>query len=208
MYLYLDIETIPNPETDARLVSSVLDRTPEKKKPELIEKFSFMPMFNKIICIGWGYEDEFETFSLMNSNEALLLKNFNEALWTKGTDGHTVLVTWNGRSFDIPILRMKFAKHQISTPPFVWDEGRYAHDRQIDLRDIVTNYDSYARGNLEEWAMFFGMFMDQQYKHDHPWTGRDILDLYNDQQFEEISEKCKMDIRMTRYIHKQLSNVI
>jgi predicted PolB exonuclease-like 3'-5' exonuclease len=56
---------------------------------------------------------------------------------------HALLVTWNGRSFDLPVINMRSLKHRLAMPWYYQTEGmryRYSESGHCDLMDVLGDY--------------------------------------------------------------------
>lgn len=223
MYLYLDIETVrgnpPKPLLDNILAGIRPDSRARDKEASIAEKqekllaeAALSPMLSQVICVGMasGIGDP---FALVSEDERALLEDVYRAIHDPETgllrqaydegdkSGRIVLVTFNGKSFDVPVLLAKYTKYGLKLP-FQMLGSKYDTNNHIDVRGILTNYDQYARGTLEQWAAYYG------YPEIRTETGGDIQKLYDEKKFKEIAEKCKGDVDRTRFIHEHLEIAI
>lgn len=93
-------------------------------------------------------------------DEARLLASF----WRHFASVPTRLVTWNGRGFDLPVLRLRAFLHGI--PARAWYGSgtryenytqRYAPDWHCDLMEQLSDYGACARMGLDEAARAMGL---------------------------------------------------
>ncbi len=112
------------------------------------------------------------------------------------------LVTFNGRTFDVPILELAAYRFGISIPGWFSGERSYEQPRNrynvkshFDLQDLLTNYGaSRFNGGLNLAAMTLG----KPGKMDV--SGDMVQDLYNEGRLDEINEYCKCDVLDTYFV--------
>jgi 3'-5' exonuclease len=138
-YLVFDIETIP----DRELWKS--EEAP-KKRGAAAGETAFPPHYVHIpIAIGYALlSDELELQQMgvagtlaFGSDEARLLSAFH----TFADQAQAVLVTYNGRGFDLPVLSLRSFRHGIGQG---WyspaHRKKYSEERHIDLMEQLTEY--------------------------------------------------------------------
>ena len=64
------------------------------------------------------------------------------------------IITFNGKSFDIPFIKIRAAILGIQIPPL--SSRKYETDRHFDVREILTNFGANQKGTLKEWSIVFG----------------------------------------------------
>ncbi len=69
---------------------------------------------------------------------------------TKRLQGYDIIVTWNGRSFDIPFLTTRLLKHNM-------DPRLVAGKRHIDLNEVVKSRMRLTFTYLDHVCDFFGI---------------------------------------------------
>lgn len=112
------------------------------------------------------------------------------------------LVTFNGRSFDVPLMELAAFRFGVSIPD--WFGGKAAYEKprnrfntnaHLDLQDLLTNFGaSRFNGGLNLAAMSLGKpgKMDVQ--------GNMVQDLYDEGKIDEINEYCKCDVLDTYFV--------
>lgn len=109
-------------------------------------------------------------------------------------------VTYNGRSFELPLLRLRAMRHGLKMPWIQrmgdrWDnyDSRYSHGWHADVMDLLTRYGAAARMKLSEAAIcaklpgkIFG-------------KGSSVFELYKAGRYDEIAAYCEMDV-LTTYL--------
>ena len=100
---------------------------------------------------SWAYEPTFDRIVEMG-----LLENFSARM----RGGETTLVTWNGRTFDLPVLSMRAFKLGV---PFDWyykDRNlryRYSDEGHLDLMDYLGDYGASRNAKLGDVARLIGL---------------------------------------------------
>ena len=92
-----------------------------------------------------------------DAQEAVLLAGFAHAMETT-RDVH--LITWNGRSFDLPVIVMRSLKHKISSPWYYKDRDvryRYSTEGHLDLMDFLGDYGATRYMRLGDFARLCGL---------------------------------------------------
>ena len=91
--------------------------------------------------------------------EARLLRAF----WRFFEAGHYRIVTWNGRSFDLPVVLLRSMRHGICTPAWFrrgtrWAgySHRYATEWHTDLMEVLADFGASARLTLDEASALVG----------------------------------------------------
>jgi Predicted 3'-5' exonuclease related to the exonuclease domain of PolB len=216
MEVYLDIETAPMDfSTNQPLFNNVKEnikpdgraKDPTASKVEkfnkLIEESALEPLLNRIVAISYAF-DESDPVCQVSADEHAILDtfrlDFNNAInkyiaSNLLSQSLITLITFNGQSFDLPILRIKLAKHQIAHF-FSFNPKRYDQERHFDVREALTNFDQYGRGTQEQWALHFGIPVDYE-----GVSGKDIPDLFEAKEFSTIAKKGITDIKVLRQLY-------
>jgi predicted PolB exonuclease-like 3'-5' exonuclease len=155
--LILDIETIPDTERWTR--------------PETQAESSFPPTWaHRIIVVGclWldhGYrlkrfgvvgDTETAPAGTRDQRERRLLEDFSRFVGR----ARPVLVTYNGRSFDLPVIVMRALCHGISLPWYYRDRDiryRYSSDGHLDLCDWLADHGATRAGKLDAISRLIGL---------------------------------------------------
>jgi len=85
-----------------------------------------------------------------------LLENFSEGMG----GGEITIVTWNGRSFDLPVLSMRSLKLGVSFGWYYKDRGmryRYSEEGHLDLMDFLGDYGASRNAKLGDVARLIGL---------------------------------------------------
>jgi len=139
----------------------------------------------------WSLGDE-------DSGEEELVQRFFD-----GIEKYTpLLVSWNGRGFDLPVLHYRALLHGISAPRY-WETGdgeqgfrwnnylNRFHERHTDLMDVLAGYENRATAPLSEIAVMLGL----PGKGD--MSGEMVWDLYLRGEIGAIRNYCEADVLNT-----------
>ncbi len=120
---------------------------------------------------------------------------------TKRLQEYDILVTWNGRSFDIPFLTTRLLKHNMDPRPV-------AGKRHIDLNEVVKSRLRLTFTYLDHVCDFFGIA-----KKKSP-MGMDVPQLYvralegERKALGVIKEHCLDDLEATRKVYLRLKPLL
>lgn len=165
-----DIETVPDTDAVANLVGEVGDSVQERRAAldqyhldATGGKNSFPRQpFHKVVAISYltaeiEVDGIFENYYLRDlrsggdakSTEAELVQGFYQWVDKK----HPRLVSYNGRGFDLPVLRHRAMVHGITAHAYhdttnKWENysSRYAQDFHCDLQEALTDFGAASRG--------------------------------------------------------------
>ena len=196
-YLILDIETVPD-----------TDRWSRPETPHGVEP-SFPPTWaHRVVTIGclWldhGYrlkrfgvigEKVGEKVGVMTGSldhrEHHLLEDFARFVGR----ARPVLVTYNGRSFDLPVIVMRSLCHAIALPWYYRDRDiryRYSEDGHLDLCDWLADHGATRAGKLDALARMIGL------PGKLGVDGSQVEGLYHAGQLESIQKYCLADVAQT-----------
>ena len=135
--------------------------------------------------------------------ERHLLEDFHRAMHDDGGDSANVmLITWNGRRFDLPVLSMRSLKHGV---PFGWyyqnDDVRYRYKEEghTDLMDYLSDYGSAITMKLGDIAKLIGL----PGKTD--MTGASVADIAREgnivKNMERVRRYCLADSLQTALVY-------
>lgn len=169
--LFLDIETVPDPEM-ARRVQGLPPSAPDQEAMIAVapprhdgEAFSFpKPLYHRVVAISIGVVSERSAFlelkAIDGDDETQLVSRF----WSgfEAMSEHSdppQIVTWNGRSFDLPVLVQRAFALKISPRPYLSRPdylNRY-RDMHLDVMDWLSCFRASPQLSLHEAAMMLGV---------------------------------------------------
>jgi predicted PolB exonuclease-like 3'-5' exonuclease len=180
-----DLETIRDP----RAKPFIPEKGP-RDRTDPAEKVNFDP--NYIMPCVAGFYDGKNSWSVGLDNfggeniEAKLLR----AIW-EYLEAADTIITFNGHSFDIPLL-MRRSWYNGVPPKKLMDLRKYHTGAHVDVRMVITNWDSYARGTLDLYAQLklgTGKTDDMD--------GSQVQGLWDKSEYEKIHAYCKNDCKIT-----------
>lgn len=207
--LTFDIETIPDVETGRRLFN--LDGLNDRDTAEAMFAMRRQQTggseflrhhLHRVVAISvvLNTKDKLSVWSLgdVNASETELIQRFFE-----GLERYTpLLVSWNGRGFDLPVLHYRALFHGISAPRY-WETGgedqsfkwnnylNRFHERHTDLMDVLSGYEGRATAPLTEIAALCGFPGKMGMSGDQVWERYLAGDL------EAIRNYCETDVLNT-----------
>jgi len=213
VYLAFDVESV----ADGELVSRI--RYPGEKLPpevaisryrsELLAKYDsdFIPYtFQVPISVAVAkIAGDYRLLDVSVLDEPRFRPHvITEHFW-RGWDKYRrpTLVTFNGRTFDVPLLELSAFRFGLSVPgwfnvtakSFEQYRNRYNLDAHLDLQEILTNFGSSRfTGGLNLAANLLGKpgKMDVQ--------GDMVQDLYDQGRLKEINDYCRCDVLDTYFV--------
>jgi len=212
-YLVFDTESV----ADGQLVADVRypgeDLEPvaaiDRYRAELLEKYEseFIPYTFQIpvsVAIG-KVSAEYELMEIVTLDDPeyrphVITENFWRG-WS--AYGKPTLVTFNGRSFDIPLLELAAFRYGISVPDWFntqlksWDQyrNRYNQNAHLDLQELLTNFGaSRMNGGLNLIANLLGKPGKMGV------AGHMVQDLFNQGKLDVINDYCRCDVLDTYFV--------
>jgi len=204
--LVFDIETVIDADAARQFLQSPhLDDTQARQKLRkfYLEKtngrndFARQP-FHQVVAISYAHlcREESElvlkcvaTGGQVDSSEKDLIHGFFQFI----EQHHPQIVSYNGRGFDMPVLKYRAMKHQLSCPTWFIKRYDYRYDQKqhVDLLEVFSDFGASARCSLEEIATCF----DIPGKLDT--SGSDVEGLFESHQIQHIRQYCEYDVLST-----------
>jgi len=212
-YLVFDVESVADPELVARLRYPGESVEPaeavRRYRAELMEKYQsdFIPYTYQIpIAVAVAKVGaDFRLIDLVLLDEPefrphVMVENFWRG-WKKYR--RPTLVSFNGRTFDIPLLELAAFRFGVSVPAWFRPGGttfdqprnRYNIQSHLDLCELLTNFGSTRfNGGLNLAANLLGKpgKMDVQ--------GDMVQDMYDAGRLAEINDYCRCDVLDTYFV--------
>jgi 3'-5' exonuclease len=155
-YLVLDIETIPDTDRWQRP-----EAPPGGEAPAGRPLAAFPPTWaHRVVVIGWLWLDHgyrLKRFGVLSqASERSLLEDFARLV------GRTrpVLVTYNGRGFDLPVIALRSLCHGVSQGWYYRERNvrsRYTEEGHLDLCDWLADHGATRTGSLDAVAKLIGL---------------------------------------------------
>lgn len=212
-YLIFDVESV----TDGKLVSQLRfpgesfapNAAVAKWKTQLLDETGkdFVP-YTFHIPTAIVLAKVSETFELLDI-AALSEVNFRpaeivERFWRGWeTYGRPTFVTFNGRSFDVPLLELSAFRYGLAIPGWFsplsknYDQprSRYNQSAHIDLQDIFTNFGTTRfTGGLNLAANIIGKPGKMDVRGDM------VEEMHEAGKFQEIEDYCRCDVLDTYFV--------
>ena len=206
MAIVVDLETVAvagvktepvtapaNYKDEAKIVAYV-----KEKQAEQITRAALYPWTARIVALGWCEEGEdIERVTICDSDaaEATALREFwGRAVDTRGAV--TPLVTFAGRTFDLPVMLARSRMLGVKAP--ILDLRKYGNSHPDLLKILTFDYEQPPR-SLKWFAELFGLDVSDAF------GGKEIAQLYEDQNFDAIKSHCASDVRLTRLLAEKLN---
>jgi hypothetical protein len=126
----------------------------------------------------------------LDERERHLLEDFSRFVGR----ARPVLVTYNGRSFDLPVIVMRSLCHAISLPWYYRDRDiryRYSAEGHLDLCDWLADHGATRAGKLDAVARLIGL------PGKIGVDGSQVEGLYQAGDIESIQRYCLADVAQT-----------
>lgn len=219
-----DIETIPDTDVIENLTGSQTKDIPALRQElsqyhlDLTDGKNDFPRqpFHKVVAISFLEADiirdqdgehyhvnEIRSGGKESSNEKELLEGFFKYL----ERSNARLVSFNGRTFDLPVLKYRAMVHGIQAGWLYlrgdkWNnyQQRYSLDWHCDLLEALSDFGASARIKLNEVCSVMG------FPGKFGVDGAKVVDLYDQNKLKDIRDYCETDVINTflvylRYMH-------
>lgn len=162
--LILDIETVPDVERWQRPETTPVN--PDQPPPK--ERDVFPPIWaHRIVVIGVLHLDarhrlkhlgviEAPAAGSPDERERALLATFTGYM----AKHHPLIVSYNGRSFDLPVIAMRSLCHAVPLGWYYRDRDvryRYSGEGHLDLCDWLADHGAIRAGKLDQVARLIGL---------------------------------------------------
>jgi predicted PolB exonuclease-like 3'-5' exonuclease len=186
-YLVLDIETIPDPE-----LYSPPEAAAGVERP-------FPPLYAcRPIVVGVMWLDEELAVKRIGTigegkDEAGMMADFADFMNTRKPH----IVTWNGRSFDLPVLALRGLRFGLNFNWYYRGEGyryRFSEEGHIDLGDVLSDHGAARMTSLDGAARLIGL------PGKVGVDGSQVEGLYQAGQLEALRHYCLSDVAQTAFL--------
>lgn len=212
MICVFDVETIP----DTALIRKIFPSEGDDKAVSLLaiseqeakSGSGFLPLpFHKIVAISAVIADDFGIFrkvsSIEGDDEKTMIKNFLGFI----NKHNPKLVSFNGRSFDMPLLMLRAMQYNLTCNAYFeqenrelnktkWDNyrSRFSDRFHIDLLDHLCEFGAVRGLKLDHVCSMTGL----PGKYDV--SGDEVMELFYAGQIEKIKEYCESDVLNTYWL--------
>jgi predicted PolB exonuclease-like 3'-5' exonuclease len=160
----------------------------------------FFPLsFHVPISIAVGQVNDERVLTAV---ETILESEYSEeaivrAFWQRLERFPGTLVTFNGRSFDLPVLELQALKYGCPAPRYFSGKSRrrYAEEGHYDLYDFLTNHGVHRlRGGFDVLAKMIGL------PGKRAIDGSKVQQLWERNQLTDIHRYCRHDVIQTYFL--------
>ena len=189
--LVFDIETIPDRNLLQEPITGTTEPFPKPLHHQVIAISFVSAQITRIGGIERYDVEECRTGGTLDSTEPELLRGF----WAKIEREKPRVVTWNGRTFDLPVLAQRALIHGI--PMRYWHQAgnkwntyrqRYALDWSCDLMDVLGGHGASKSLKLEETAIAAGL------PGKLGFDGSQVAEAFAAGRLSEIRAYCETDV--------------
>jgi predicted PolB exonuclease-like 3'-5' exonuclease len=189
-YLVLDIETVPD---GALYVAPEV--APGPGKDGLVAERPFPPLFaHRPVVLGCMWLDESYRLKRLgvigeNKDERGMLEDFSDFVEKYRPE----LVTYNGRSFDLPVLALRALRHGVTMAWYYSGRvrHRFSEDGHLDLCDMLSDHGAARSVSLDAMARLIGL------PGKIGVDGSQVEGMFRAGQVELIKNYCLSDVAQT-----------
>jgi predicted PolB exonuclease-like 3'-5' exonuclease len=126
-----------------------------------------------------------------------------QACWARLEAFDGIVVSFNGRGFDLPVLELQALRHACSAPRYFERDGlRARQGRHCDLHDWFTNSGAArVRGGLDLIAKLMGL------PGKGGVSGADVQVLWERGRWQDIHRYCRDDVLQTYFIFLRVEHL-
>jgi predicted PolB exonuclease-like 3'-5' exonuclease len=189
-YLVLDIETVPDRELHTPPEPTMGPVSVERPLPPL---YACRPIVLGVMWLGEDLAVKRIGTIGESKDEAGMMLDFAEFM----SKWRPQLVTWNGRSFDLPVLALRALRFGLNFGWYYRGEGyryRYTEEGHLDLCDVLADHGAAKMTSLDAASRLIGL------------PGKDGVDgsqvegLYHAGQIDALRRYCLSDVAQTAFL--------
>jgi hypothetical protein len=191
MIVAFDVETIPNPNS-------------EREDAALVP-----PLAIPISCAFYSESEPGDLFRespwsyvILNMPGYYFAKALQDEFDKLGGKSHNaILLSFNGRSYDVPVLVHYFASHGMKVPKILnnaFRQKRWEYRPHVDLREAFCWSGLYSSGTLHDYCIAYGVESPK-----NNCDGSKVPELYAAGKFQEIAEYNLADAIATYKLYEK-----
>lgn len=204
-FLIFDVESIPDGNFLSRCkypgenlsASKAIQRAEHEAKADSNGRTDFIPLTYQVpVACGIARTDE--NFNLINLRVYTGdTDKIVDAFWRQYGKTDVTLVSFNGRTFDLPLLELMAFKFGFTLPRAYW--GKYGprnrfSDAHLDLMEFIGNFGaSKVIGGLDALAKFLGR-TGKTVVEGVKCDGQSVQKLYAEGKIDAIKDYCARDV--------------
>jgi 3'-5' exonuclease len=189
-----DIETIPDLKGFAA-ANGHDGKSDDEIRAAMGDKFP-KHIYHSIVCIGalFAHQQNDGTWtidalgapSISERSEKELISSFVDRI----AELTPQLVTFNGSSFDLPVLRYRAMVKGVAAPGLAMRPyfNRYTEDA-VDLCDVLSSFSPHGKATLHELCRVMGLTGKP-----NSISGGDVEKYYREGRIREIADYCETDV--------------
>lgn len=197
--MFLDIETLPAPETAKKTLLDIYTRKAEKSKKdvgtfeEFLEGTSFDGSFGRICCIGYALDNN--PTKSFQGDEAQMLRDF----WALALPVD-LFVGFNLIDFDLRFIYQRSVILGVKPSK----ELNFARYRNSPMYDVMWEWAKW--GNLPKISLHaLAKALSLKSSKEGDIEGKDVAKAYLDGRIKEICTYCEADVEVTRQLYRKLT---
>ena len=190
--IILDIETIPLPKDRILAYKDQFEPdTPKRgRKPKKSSMGGLHWLTGRLVCVGIKPMDDREVIFCHEDEELI----FDAMVDYLDHTSYNKVITFNGKSFDLPFLRMRGALYGYNMELY-FPYDRFTKDH-IDIYDVLGGKWGLS-AKLAEYAWFFGL-------KSIVGTGSEVEKLFKEGNLDAIIDHNRGDLATTEALYKRI----
>jgi predicted PolB exonuclease-like 3'-5' exonuclease len=192
------IDTLPPVEPNANLKDPVkIHANIAEKEQKQREEMGVDPTLNLICCASFLDLATKELSSILLNPDTLDEKELLCRVWER-LYHYDRFITFNGRAFDEPVLRFHSMRWRVPMAVNM-ERRRYVSGNHVDVRMLLTNWDSYKPGKL---SFFTKRLLGKDAKSD--MDGSMVQHYWDCGEYIKIGLYCESDVALTAELYERI----
>jgi len=185
--LILDIETVPDLEI------YLPPEPPAGNERPFPPLYACRPIVLGVIWLDEAYGCKRIGIIGEDKSEADMMEDFADFM----TKYRPLVVTWNGRQFDLPILALRALRHGVGSAWYYRGNGhryRFSEDGHLDVADVLSDFGAARMTSLDGAAKLIGL------PGKLGVDGSQVEGLFRDGQLAALRAYCLSDVAQTTFV--------